>query len=119
MARKAMLQISCSDSLKIRVEKYQKENEISSASEAGNKLIEFALRVLDNAKEDEGPTTREILKEILRLSQYNSSTTNVVHGQTYNRDHLQNNKVEAGELRVKLKEDAEAKVELFLQGKGG
>ena len=119
MARNFVMQMSCNEELRKSIENHQKEKKLNTIAEAGRDLIELALRILNNAKEDEGPTTRDILIEILKVSQYNSSTTNVVHGQTFDMLHLQKSKVLAGDLRIKLKEDAESKVKFFLQGKGG
>ena len=119
MARNFVMQMSCNEELRKSIENHQKEKELNTIAEAGRDLIELALRILDNAKEDDGPTTKDILKEILRFTQYNHATTNVVHGQTFNMPHLQTNKVAAKELRNKIQEDIDFKVALFLEGKGG
>ena len=119
MARNFVMQMSCNEELRKSIENHQKEKKLNTIAEAGRDLIELALRILNNSKEDEGPTSKDILKEILRFTQYNYATTNVVHGQTFDMPHLQNNKVSAKELRNRIQEDIDFKVGLFLQGKGG
>ncbi len=115
MARNQVLQFSCSDKLKKDIERYQNEKKLDTTAEATRELLEFALRILLNSKENEGVTNRELMEEVLRLVQYTSMTTNVVHGQTFNMDHLVKNKSAASELRTQLKEDAESKVAGFLK----
>jgi len=119
MARNHVLQISCNEKLKQDILSYQKEKQLDTLSEAGRELITFALRVLSNPKADEGVSNRMLMEEILRVAQYNSMTTNVVHGQTFDMNHLNENKIAASTLRAKLKTGAESKVGDFLNGKQG
>jgi len=116
MARNYVLQVTCDEKLKSAIAKYQNENEIKTMSEAGKKLIEFALRIIENSNEKEGVSNRELMEEILKITQYNLLTTNVVHGQTFDIENLNKNKANASKLREELQKNAENRVNVFLQG---
>ena len=84
MAKKdERIQVCMRGDLKDAVLQYQAERQLTTQSSAIIELVEFALRIKNNAKEDDSISNRELLEEILNHVLVTEKVSRSAYGHAY------------------------------------
>ena len=86
-------------------------------AEVSRELLSFALRIKLNDKEDDRPSTRELVEEIYTVLRRTNSVLNLTHTQTFNEENFNKQRTRSGEVREQLNASVNSGTEDFLKGK--
>lgn len=116
MARSRVLQAAIKGKLEQDFSTFQAREKLNDA-DAIRDLLTLALRIKLGDSNAVGPSNRELMEEIYRLSRRSSAVVDIIHGQTFDGETLFKYHSESKAYRQQVKADVDNKVDCYLSGK--